>query len=654
MFFIGRNQNNHVPIDNGRVLCWLQQDNGQRPLDRLTQVFYPNYDLSSRVLGDEGSYLLVKLAHERIWYDPHGLVKEQPGQLGEIISVDDASFEGGNGIYRVTSHKGNVVVRTRTWVPPHADAVIRSFEVSTLKGNSTTATLYPVVHLPNLSGRVAHIYLSRLGDERWLAVTCSHAVTSASGDVGKAISGSGIAQHEHGSIPTPITFSASREIPAGAFSKPVYLVMGLGKNKTGAVRELKKVLQNKDGMFEETANYWNAWHSKGTVLQTSDPALDYLWRTSLTLLKTSLQENGLPIMIGFKPYQGNVWIRDSVWIIATLAATGHSGDAVASLLALRKLIKKRSDGNFYFAYNCVTRMPSEHSYENDSTGLLLYGIWRCYQATGDAGLIKEFQGLIFHCADWICRNLDETGMVKPCAGISEAFGPHLGRKFEHMVWTSGISAYGLGKAAEMAQALGHPKKAAAYRQVMTKLMEASYRCGVRQGILCRSRESDGLDASTLHFLTGELALWQDPELLRATVKAFEERLVDPFLGGVWRYEEVITEEGDLRPWLFYTFLLAQAYVESGEPDTGWRHLRTALDFRSYCGLFPELMYTRDLPRGVGMPSFSQCGFLRTMLGHADMERESLRLPSHLRWMRFSNLPVHGRLINLSTGSEEGD
>lgn len=147
MFFTGRSHDNNVPLANGKVLAWLQQYDGDRPVDKISQLFYPNFDLTSRILGDGGSTVLVKLAHERIWYDPYGLVRVNPGQAGEIASVDSAEFVEGNGIYQVTSHKGNVVVRTRTWVPPECSALVRSIEVSTLRGESALATVYPVVNL---------------------------------------------------------------------------------------------------------------------------------------------------------------------------------------------------------------------------------------------------------------------------------------------------------------------------------------------------------------------------------------------------------------------------------------------------------------------------------------------------------------------------
>jgi hypothetical protein len=123
LFFTGRNHENNVPLANGTILAWLQQYDAGRPVDKLSQLFYPDYDLSSWILGDGGSTALVKLSHERIWYDPYGLIRDNPGQAGEIISVDSAEFVEGSGVYQVISHKGNIMVRTRTWLPPECGAL---------------------------------------------------------------------------------------------------------------------------------------------------------------------------------------------------------------------------------------------------------------------------------------------------------------------------------------------------------------------------------------------------------------------------------------------------------------------------------------------------------------------------------------------------
>ena len=92
-YFIGINQDNHAPISNGNVLAWLQQyDAGCRPVDKISQLFFKNFDMSSALLDNPGSYVLVKDHNEKVWYDPYGIVQAKLGQIGEIISLDSTQY----------------------------------------------------------------------------------------------------------------------------------------------------------------------------------------------------------------------------------------------------------------------------------------------------------------------------------------------------------------------------------------------------------------------------------------------------------------------------------------------------------------------------------------------------------------------------------
>ena len=137
-YFIGENPNNHAPISNGSILTWITQyDENNVPVDLLNQIFFPDFDLMNTLLDNRGSYILVKDENEKVWYDPYGVVKQELGQIGQIISLDHSEYTDGFGIYEVISHKGNTAVKTKTWSPRNSKIVVRSIEVSTVKGNAT-------------------------------------------------------------------------------------------------------------------------------------------------------------------------------------------------------------------------------------------------------------------------------------------------------------------------------------------------------------------------------------------------------------------------------------------------------------------------------------------------------------------------------------
>ncbi|MDA7025142.1 glycoside hydrolase family 15 protein [Bacillus sp. CLL-7-23] len=612
-YFIGKNQDNHAPISNGNCLAWIQQyDVGCRPVDKISQLFFKYFDMSSSLLNDPGSYVLVKDHNEKVWYDPYGIVQEKLGQIGEIVSLDHTQYVNGFGIYEVVSHKGNTVVRTKTWAPPNRNAMIRSIEVKTLRSNPSEATIYPVVHLQNIVQRINHTFISRISENQWLATTVFPVEKGISGNIAKAVTGSQTTIFEHSLLPVPLVFTTPpQHIPGRQFSEPIYQIFATGTSKEAALQELASTLKDIRKSEQTTMQAWQAWHKQTINIGPLSPELNYFWRVSNTLAKMSLQSDGTPIIIGFKPYQGNVWIRDSLWITTTLALAHHLDDAVRALYATLSYLKKRPDGNFYFAYNVVTRLPNEHAFENDTTGLILYGIWQVWSVVSDDQIIDDLWPIISQSTNWILSNRDASGLILPDAGIWETFGPHLGERFEHMTWTSAISAFGLMKAAEMADKMSKHEKAAQFRQGAVQLIEAIAKHNVHNGIVTRSMETSLLDSSVTLFFS-EFPIFPS-QWLKPTLEAIQKRLEDPLLGGIWRHESLTTEEGDLKPWTGPTFWVGEAFLIAQHQHEAWKYFDHNYQNSAFCGLLPELLYSRGRPRGIAMPSYSQSGVIRSLL-----------------------------------------
>ncbi|OIJ21851.1 hypothetical protein BKP45_03920 [Anaerobacillus alkalidiazotrophicus] len=612
-YFIGKNQDNHAPISNGNVLAWIQQyDIGCLPVDKISQFFFPNFDLSSAMFDTPGSYVLAKDHNEKIWYDPYGMVKEKLGQIGEIISLNNTQYINGYGVYEVVSHKGNTVVRTKTWAPPSQNSLIRSIEVKTLRNNASKATIFPVVHLKNVVQRIGNIFISRISENQWLATTVSPTAAGITGEVPIAVTTGPVTIFEHSLIPVPLVFTIpDQTIPHQNYSQPVYQIFAAGTTKDAAIQQLNETLRTIRQSERQTLQAWEAWYRETIDIGELPPPLDYYWKLSNTVAKMSMQKDGTPIIIGFRPYQGNVWIRDSLWIASTLALSGHYEDAIHALYATLSYLIERPDGNYYFAYNVVTRLPNEHAFENDTTGLILYGIWQVWSLVKDRTIIQDLWPIIHQSTNWILTNRDASGLIFPDAGIWETFGPHLGEDFEHMTWTSAISSYGLLKAAEMAEAIGENEKAIQFRQGAFELLQAIGRNNVHNGIVCRSKETKLLDASVSLFFS-EFPLF--PKEWRApTLRAIEERLQDPFIGGIWRHESLTTEEGDLKPWTGPTFWFGEALLANQEVDKAWSYFGHNYNNSAFCGLLPELLYSKGRARGIGMPSYSQSGVIRSLL-----------------------------------------
>lgn len=611
--FIGENPNNNAPISNGRVLTWIKQyDKNQIPVDLLNQIFYPDFDLMSALLDEDGSYILVKDENEKVWYDPYGIVKQELGQIGQIISIDSTRYIDGFGIYEVVSHKGNTVVKTKTWAPWNSNVVIRSIEVGTVKGNATNVEIFPIVHMKNISEAIDNIFISRVSCCQWLAVTTIPSERGEIGSISKVVTKGKITIFEHSSSPTTVTFNGKSSVPNNDYSKPIYQLFAAGKTKDEAIAQLRFAAMKLESLYEDEISQWQNWHSKSDeILAKIQHSLQYYWRVSNSLLRMSLQENGAPILIGFKPYQGNVWIRDGIWIVTTLALAGHLEEAIKGLYSLLSYLRERPDGNYYFAYNVTTGVPNEHAYESDTTGLVLYGIWSIWKITKDDNIINNLWPIIEHSADWIMNNRDETGLIKEDAGIWETFGPHLDESFEHMTWTSAISAWGLSKASVIAYYINNKIKGESYKKGAIELLKAIEKNNVENNVVYRSKEERLLDSSVLLFFTEFLIF--PMKWLNNTVEEIDERLKDPFLGGIWRHESLTTEEGDMLPWSGPTFWMGEALLAADRPNLAWDYFNHNYCNSTFCGLLPELMYSKGKLRGIAMPSYSQSGVIRSIL-----------------------------------------
>lgn len=651
-FFVGREPDNHVPVGNGRLLATLQQyDDAQTPVDRLCQLFYPTYDHVGPLLGEEGSSVLVRDPAEKVWYDPYNVVRTRPGQYGECVSIDRSRFVDGTGIYQVLSHKGTIFVRSTTWVRRGCDALVRRLDIGTLRPRDATVDVFPVIHVRHLVGADDGILFCRRGDVH-LALTCRHAEAWHGGDLA-----TGLIDGFTNRIPAPwlldprlrgqdlrVSFRTSRAVPAkrpdwaesdAGWSEPVYLVVGAGTSEGDALATLKATLALDDCGYAETLEEHRQWLGAGALLDSPDAEWDYLWRTSLSLLRTAVQADGAPIMVGFAEYQGRVWIRDGVWIAITLAHAGHLPEALAVMRRLVRLLRQRPDGLYYCVYNGRTGEPAEHTTELDTLGLVVAGIAACWRCSGDATIVAEFRDQLGQFADWIVAHVEaDTGFLPACAGIWETFGPHLERDYEHMAWTAGVSAYALQALVAMT---GEPPDGR-YTATANRLLAAIVGLAPPDGPLPRSLETTHLDSAVLTFFSWLPLLDPHGPLADRTIAAIEDRLVDPMLGGVWRHEDLTTEWGDMRPWIGPTLWLAEAHLVRGDVERAWAYLDWVNQHRSFCGLVPELMFSHDIPRGLAMPSYSQSGLIMALLRHFDSATGQGHCPPQWPWLRITGVP----------------
>ncbi|MDY6914345.1 MAG: hypothetical protein SVT52_07815 [Planctomycetota bacterium] len=636
-YFIGKHPANNAIVGNGKVLALMQQYAGRtfedkdlecyamrKPIDKISRVLYPHYDRESSMLGEGGIYQSVRDSEEAILYDfyetwdtPHYFEKATG-----YLSVDSAQYVDGAGLYEVVSHKGVIVAKTTTWTPDGIDALVRKIEVSSYRKNHRKVDIFPQIHLKGrLSARdgIVISQVTNYGETYFVAVSCTEAAKWHLGDFHKGLNtgfnNANSIEQSNDTGKANVCFRATAQVPAGGFCDPVYLVLGFGGSEAEAVENLNKVLSSPARNCSDTLNNWNKWLTSGTSMTTPDKRLNYLWKVSKTIARMAVQHDGAPVYVGYWAYQGCVWIRDGAWIAMALARCGHNAEALQILRRLKSIVKIGTDGNICFNYNCRTGESEAFTSEKDSAGLLLAGIYDYYEHTGDEAFLAEFWDIAQHCADWICDHRDATGMIEPCAGIWEDFCPRRGRETEHMVWTSGVSAYGLSCMSIIAGKLNQQDFSKKYADCSEELLAGIKSNCIRDGVLCRSKETDHLDASVLTLFTWMPIFEAEGSLLRDTMAAIEDRIQDPLLGGIWRHEDLNVDLGDVQPWAGCTLWAAEACLKLGEAERAWRYIDWVVKNTSCCGLIPEHLAARQIPVGITMPSYSQAGFLVAMLRH---------------------------------------
>ncbi len=667
-YFVGMHPLDNVALGNGRALVLLQQymlreyreKEGKRrdftglemkkytsrkPIDRISGLCYAFYDRDCNLLGPTGIYTSVRDKAQRLWYDFYETseLDNTYEKTAGFLSVDDARFVDGTGIYEVLSHKTSIILKTTTWVPFGIDAVIRKIEVSSQFPGRREMTVFPQLHLRGTLKTKGDAIISEVencGQNCYLAVGCTDAEGWHYGDFLQGTR-EGFSQRlprgEEPSDRANLTFRVEREVLDGK-SKPVYLVLGLGRSDEEALDNYHRVYNDPDGALQSSLEEWNSWLGKGVQLSSSNKELDYQWRKSKSLLRRTTQEDGLYTYIGFLAYQKGVWLRDTCFIVIYLARIGYLEESLRVMRGLAGILKKREDGNFYFRYNCRTHQQNEFTIENDSMGSLLSALGILHEASGDLEIAREFWELIRYCARWIGDHRDETGLILPSAGIWEDLRPERGGNYEHVVWDAGVSAFGLEKASLVAEALGHQDKAAIYRKVSRDLKSAILAGAVKKGVLCRSSESEQTDTAVLPFFTWLPVLGEETELLRATLAKMEETIQDKQLGGFWRGAGLFGDLADGMPWPCPTFWVIQAHLKLGDPDKAWEVLRWVLDHTSRCGSMPEQLQGDAQPLGITAASVSEGQFLLTMTYIFDGKKGKALVPRELKYLKFKNLP----------------
>ena len=399
------------------------------------------------------------------------------------------------------------------------------------------------------------------------------------------LSGNGVAQ---GSVDSVAALHL--DVKAGKQSTGWY-VMAVGRDYEAVTKIYKAVLKKGPVVYlRRTSSYWQLWSSKEKETCAPPSHLLSLYRRSLLILRTQIDNQGAIIAANdFDIAQFNrdtysyMWPRDGALVAATLVDAGYSEISRRFFDFCHQVItdhgfmlhKYTPDGSLASSWHGwyaegKKRLPIQE----DETALVLWALWRHYERFRDVEFIKQhYRGLVIRAAEWMCAYIDEkNGLPKPSWDLwEERYGVH--------GWTLGSVWAGLQAAANFAESFGENEPALRYRKVAERIRQSAISLLWHEpsGSFVRTLEisEEGykpemtMDVSLVGLWYFGMLQPDDPKII-STMKAMRERLwVKTDVGGMARYENDYYHQvsQDVKqvpgnPWFICTLWLAQWYIST--------------------------------------------------------------------------------------------
>jgi len=339
-------------------------------------------------------------------------------------------------------------------------------------------------------------------------------------------------------------------------------------------------------LLRRTERYWKLWVSDGTA---DPPGLSARaherYAQSLLILRSHMDHGGAVIAANdsditafARDTYAYLWPRDGALAAVALTEAGLAAAPGRFLAFCARIISPK--GFLRHKYNPDGTLASSwHTHirggravlpiQEDETALVTWALWRHFERFHGVEEVAPFyRALVTRPADFMASYVDEaTGLPLPSYDLwEERWGVH--------AFTVGAVVAGLRAAASLTAAFGEEERAAHYRRVADRMVEAlrtvlwserDRRFARMAGVEPKPYVLDTtLDASLLGLVQFDALPADDPQLL-ATVRQVEERLrVRTDVGGLARYvgdsyQQV--EKQDLakvpgNPWFITTLWLA--------------------------------------------------------------------------------------------------
>lgn len=290
------------------------------------------------------------------------------------------------------------------------------------------------------------------------------------------------------------------------------------------------------------------------------------------------------------------WPRDSSWVAAALAWTGHLAEARSILgFAART---QRDDGSWHARVLLDgSGPPDDRPWQRDACGWLPWAVWSYARAGGEVE--PAAYRMVLHACDHIAACLDERGLPPATPDYWET------RVDETTLGLAAPLLAGLRAGVEIAAAAGRRSHVARWRDAADRLAAGIDKAFGGTGYQRTPDAGSGADAAVT-FLAPPFAP-ERPEVTAAVLDS-QRRLTRPNGGVVpgeaWRGEDSWTPE---------TAFFALAAAASGRHDDAARVLGWLAEHRTALGALPEKVTPDGAPAAVAPLAWTAAAVLLTLV-----------------------------------------
>lgn len=424
----------------------------------------------------------------------------------------------------------------------------------------------------------------------------------------------------HGSIDSTLGWTLP-EIKAGEAER-VHTWIVFGKKYCNVLKSHKGIKESdKSSLFNINFNFWNSFTERISILPEF-ARMAYLpkevrvcFYRSLLALVAHMDISGSVIAScdsDIKQFGADLytycWPRDAAWGCLALDRARYHHLSTETFEFFSKILTHR--GNFLHKYTPAGDFGSTwHPVpmtQIDETGLPLYALYYNWKIAKNIWTVgRYYRTLIQPAADYLIKNLDETGLPTPSFDLWEE------RRGVHTYSACTVYA-GLYGASELARTLGDYARAPTWAQAAGRVKQA-----VRDRLYDEKEQRFGrsLNDSTLD--ASSFAVWyfgilppEEPRVVR-TMQAIEKELIRPN-GGVARYLHD-RYYGYMNSWIICTLWLSQWHTACGNLQRALELLKWGAAQAHPTGLLPEQVNAEGKPWSVLPLAWSHSAYVLAVL-----------------------------------------